>query len=130
MKAFKIYRIVCTITETALVSGSDLPHNHLQRPGRRPQWYDRGQWSHSSGAFWKGEETVRKHIHNLCHDWERRWEKDAFGKWDRTWCEPIISSPCWERLQHLCVEQFLITDYSVIKLAASDFMGIAENRAA
>jgi hypothetical protein len=136
-QAFKLYRIVCTITDKALVSGSNYPNS---RPaysfGHGPEfWYERGHWSASDGAFWKTEGTVRKHIQNLCHDW-----KVVFGEkyrlqigpywYSDQWREIIPHSLDWSRLNNLVVEQFHITEYSTVKLAGRDFMGIPERSAA
>src|SRR5258708_689338 len=106
-QAFKMYRIVCTITDKALVSGSDCPHGHLVDPGFRGrykgEWYERGYWSRSDGAFWKTEWTVKKHLQNLCHDWER---KSAPSRWPRyegqhdDWCAVIPDSLDWSRLKY------------------------------
>ena len=123
--AFKMYRIVCVLTDKALVSGSDLPHEHLTWRRQPPQWHDRGWWSRTGGTFWKGEDTVRRHLQNLCRDWDRVWSPNRAI----TWTQPI-SGPDWTRLQHLRVEQFYVTDYSITKIAASDFMGIPEESAA
>ena|SRR6185437_13166537 len=127
-----MYRIVCTITDKALVSGSDLPHDHRGAPGRAAEWHDRGWWSKSSGTFWKGEDSVRRHIRNLCCDWQRRWAPALYPRWAneyQTWTE-AATAPDWSRLQHLRVEQFFVTDYTITKLSAADFMGMPDERAA
>lgn len=126
--AFKMYRIICTITDKALVSGSDCPHHHLGSQWRTPQWYMRGTWSKSSGAFWRGQDTVRKHIQNLCHDFDRQWGPS--GHHNDTWLAPIPNSLDWSRLKDLRVEQIYITDYSTTQILASDFMGVAVEVAA
>jgi hypothetical protein len=135
-QAFKLYRIVCTITDKALVSGSDCGNS---RPayayGRGPSfWYERGHWSAKDGMFWKTETTVRKHLQNLCHDWERKfgptWGTCVGNSYNDTWMQVVPNSLDWSRLQHLVVEQFHITEYSTIKLAGADFMGINISAAA
>lgn len=130
--AFKLYRIICTITDKALVYGSDYSHHHLAGPGFKGRykgvWYERGQWSQTGGSFWKTEWTVKRHLQNLCHDWERKW--GASGHYSDTWMAVIPGSLDWSRLKDLSVEELLVTKYSTIKLAAADFMGIPEERAA
>lgn len=124
---FKMYRIVCTVTDKALVYGS----NFATGCGRH--WYERGHWSHSDGAFWKKEYTVKRHLQNLCHDW---CNKSAPSRWPQYegqheyWTEIIPWSLDWSRLQYLTVEEFRVTAYSTVKLQAADFMGIAEQHAA
>lgn len=133
-QAFKIYRIICTITDKALVSGSDCPHDHLGKPGRPPQWYMRGTWAKTGGGMWRGEDTVRKHLQFLCHDWQRCWGPEKLnwrGHLDRdTWLEPIPNSLDWSRLSSLTVETLHITNYSTVTVSASDFMGVAVPAAA
>src|SRR5690242_4315447 len=85
VRPFTIYRIICTITGKALVSGSDNPHSHRCPPGfpnQSGQWYERGQWGRSSAQFWRTKDGVKKHLMNLCHDWGREsftW-RDYLGR--------------------------------------------------
>lgn len=120
-QAFKMYRIICTINDRALVSGSDCPHHHLGSQWRKPEWFMRGIWAKSSGAFWRGEDTVRKHLQNLCHD----WNVENYGPGYRDYRRVMIANSLdWSRLQHLRVEQIYVTDYTTTQLSAADFMGI------
>ena len=131
MKAFKMYRIVCTITEKALVSRSDMPNWHPPHQPYAPKvWYHRGDWSETAGSFWRGEDTVRRHLRNLCCDWDRQWHPNwrTMPNREATWLTP--GPPDWSRLKHLRVEQFLVTSHTVTMLDASDFMGIAIGDAA
>lgn len=123
-QSFKLYRIICTINDRALVYGSDWPHGHL----RSGQWYDRGQWSLTSGSFWKTEAGVRNHLQNLCHDWRNRRSPDPDDY--RSWMERTSTAADWTRLDHLRVEQILVTKYSTVQIPAHDFMGIPETQAA
>lgn len=128
---FKMYRIICTITDRALVSGSD--HPNWGRNGSPPQWYMRGSWAKSTGAFWKGEWTVKQHLQNLCHDWRsmhRPMSRPRYPGELYHWREPIPGFVDWSRLEHLRVDQFLVTDYSVTKWAASDFIGMVDQKVA
>lgn len=131
-QAFKMYRIICAITDKALVSGSDSAHAHLAGPGFKGRykgaWYERGTWARGGGAFWKTEWTVKKHLQNLCHDWDRKWGPS--GHYSDTWMEAIPGPPDWSRLNDLRVEQIYITDYTTTQLLASDFMGIPAEVAA
>jgi hypothetical protein len=133
-KPFRIYRIICTLTDKALVGGSD--HATWAGPWNRPDqhaWHERGTWSASGGAFWKGEQAVRRHLQNLCHDWVNR---NAPSRWPRYegqrdyWTEVVPGSADWSRLAHLRVEQIYISNYATTTLLASDFMGIPDERAA
>lgn len=136
-QAFKLYRIICTITDKALVSGSDCPHHHLAKVGGHGRykgaWYERGSWSSTGGAFWKTEWTVKKHLQNLCHDWTTKHSPEKYPRYlgeTHYWREVIPGPPDWSRLNDLSVEELLITKYSTVRLAASDFMGIATQNAA
>lgn len=133
-RPFKIYRIIRKVDGKALVSGSDLPHRH--RPGG--QWYKRGEWG-SSGAFWKTENGIKRHLHQLCHDWKRKWGPnygEPTGRYyhdgtpetnfDDTWIEGC-GGPYWGRLSGLCVEVTTVNDYAVDEIDAGDFMGIQED---
>jgi hypothetical protein len=126
-QAFKIYRIVCTLTGKAFVSGSANAcwANH---PSRAPHWHERGSWSHT-GAFFKTENTIRRHLLNLCFNWSNRSNWDAYKagreKYFRTWTvRPTAVPPDYSRLQYLRVEQIYVSDYATTTLLASDFMGI------
>ncbi|MCX7320408.1 MAG: hypothetical protein NT113_13275 [Hyphomicrobiales bacterium] len=130
--AFKMYRIICTITGKALVSGSNHPNC---RPayafGRGPEyWYERGSWTHRGGMFWKTEGTVRGHIQNLCHDWKCVSTVPIYPRYpgERHYHFQVVrDSLDWTRLEHLSVEQLHVTEYSTVRLAASDFMGVNAN---
>lgn len=127
--SFKLYRIVCTLTGKALVSGSDEP---VWCGGRHPSgrplaWHNRGSWS-QHGAFWKTENAVRKHLRNLCHDWARRSAPSRYPRYEGErvhWREPITLAPDWSRLKHLRVEQIYVTSHTTTAFDAADFMGIA-----
>lgn len=128
---FKMYRIICTLTDKTLVSGSNYPN--CAPIGHQRQWWLRGQWSNTAGAFWKSENTVRKHLQNLCHDW---MSKSAPSRWPRYanqrdyWMEAIPGAADWSRLAHLRVEQIHVTNHSAVILPAHDFMGIPEEQVA
>lgn len=134
-KPFKIYRIINTLTDKALVTGSNLPlwYGGVHPHGRALSWHERGTWSSSGGAFWKSEQAVRKHLQNLCHDWATR---SALSPWPRYegqrdyWTVPLPGQADWSRLAHLRVEQIYVSDYATTTLLASDFMGIPDEKAA
>jgi hypothetical protein len=129
MKPMKMYRIICTVTGKALVSGSNMPNS---RPAYaygagEPIWFERGYWSESGGAFWKTEQTVKRHLQYLCHDWMTKSAPMRYPRYEGQmdhWQEVIRGSRDWSRLEHLKVETLLITNYSTIQVSASDFMGI------
>ncbi len=133
-RPFKIYRIICTLTDKGLVSGSDWPtRSHGYHPNLHPgKWHERGSWSATGGTFWKTEAAVRRHLQNLCHDWATRSRPSYYPRWPNErvyWHEVISGPPCWgqpdwSRLQFLRVEQIYITNYATTSLLASDFMGI------
>lgn len=129
-RPFKIYRIVCALTDKALVSGSDQPVWYGgQHPSGRPlPWHCRGSWSSVGGAFWKTENSVRKHLQNLCHDWMRKSRPHAYPRYPNqtvSWTEPTPGGADWSRLRFLRVEQIYISTYATTLLTASDFMGMA-----
>lgn len=124
-QSFKIYRIICTLTDKALVSGTDMPC--FTRYGRPPHWHERGFWSASGGAFWKTEPAVRKHLQNLCHDWSRKWAPSRYPRYpgqQDTWTVATPGSADWSRLRFLRVEQIYVSNYATTLLSASDFMGV------
>lgn len=127
MGSFRIYQIVCIITDQALVYGSDCPHDHRGQFGRAGEWYMRGHWSDTGGCFWKTENTVRKHLQNLCHDWTSHYEN--FPRY-RHWRQVVPNSLDWSRLEHLRVQQILVTNHSSVTISGADFMGINASRVA
>lgn len=115
-KPFKIYRVICTITGRALVSGSELPNNE-------GPWYERGQWT-QTGVFWKTEATIKRHIWKLCHDWRMSFAGGAAWYFDGY--KRVSEDPDWSRLDHLRVETTTVTDHTTSEVGAKDFMGIQE----
>src|ERR1700761_2725845 len=120
-KPFKIYRIICTLTDKALVTGSD----HAVWAGRsRPMsWHERGTWS-SGGAFWKSEGSIRRHLQNLCHDWVNRRTPARFPRYEGQcdyWTQVVPGSADWSRLALLRVEQIYVSNHQTTTLFASDF---------
>lgn len=122
-RPFKIYSIICLINGKRLISGSDLPHNHL----KEPVWYNRGFWGTTYGSLWRTEPAIKKHLRNLCHDWERRWDHSFYPTMeDYTWTVTVSPAPDWERLETLLVEETTVTQYRVSEIQAKDFMGVLE----
>lgn len=117
-RPFIINRIICTINGKALISGSDWPHRHLSPP----VWYNRGMWGIRSGSFWKTDYTIKNHLHKLCHDW-RTCSDDEYRHW---WHERISTEPDWSRLEHLMIEQTVVSQHSISEIDARDFMGLLE----
>ena len=119
-RPFKIYRIICTISGKALISGSDHPHNHREPP----VWHNRGLWGYRAGVFWRTESAVKNHLHQLCHDWERGfgpdWPSDIYD----SWLEHISEKPDWTRLDHLLIEETIVSQYNVSEINAKEFMGV------
>jgi|SRR6185312_9634399 len=127
--AFKIYRIICTITDKALVYGSDYPNSRAAYSYGRgdPVWFERGSWSDKGGTFWKTDGAVKKHLQNLCHDWVSKHAPVQYPRYVgelNFWREMIPGTLDWSRLEHLTVEELLVTNYSMTRLNASNFMGI------
>lgn len=125
--SFKIYRIVCTLSGKALISGSNNApwFGGLHPSGRQLRWDKRGSWS-AVGAFWKTENSVRKHLRNLCYDWKNCSALSRYPRYEgqrEHWTE-ACAGPDWSRLQHLRVEQVYVTNHTTTTLLASDFMGI------
>lgn len=75
-----------------------------------------------TGAFYKGKETIKKHLHNLCHDWKVL--KTGSAHWDYELI--TVGQPKWERLADLEVEIITIIDHGEKTQSARDFMGILE----
>jgi hypothetical protein len=129
MSAFKLYRIVCAANGKALVSGSDCQTRVMDYPSLRLlPWYDRGCWS-DSGAFWKREATVRRHLQNLCHDWINKSAPARYPRYPNQrvyWTEALPGPADWSRLALLRVEQIYVTKHTTTTLSASDFMGIPD----
>lgn len=136
-KPFTLFRIRCTGNQRALVGGSDYPtRDYEPQWGRYPngqskwQWWDRGDWARDGGSFWKTEDTVKKHLRNLCHDWTtevvRHGPYQIGGKiFEYTRRCPIHGTEAdWTRLEKLIVERFHITEYTTSLQPARDFMGI------
>jgi hypothetical protein len=135
-QSFKLYRIVCTLNGKALISNSDAATRPMGHPPySRLGWHDRGFWS-DTGAFWKREASVRRHLQNLCHDWVRksapsRYQDPRFKHVQHDhWTEVVPGPADWSRLQHLRVEQIYVTSHTTTTLSASDFMGIPAPTAA
>lgn len=131
-KPFKMYRIICTLSDKALVTGSNNgPWGGWHHRAR--EWHERGTWSASGGAFWKSEGAVRKHLQNLCHDWINRHAPARYPRYSGEstwWTEVVPGSADWSRLAVLRVEQIYISNYATTTLLASDFMGIPDEAAA
>ncbi len=129
MASFKLYRIICTINGKALISGSDNQTRSSDFRRLRPvlgPWYDRGFWS-DTGAFWKREPTVRRHLQQLCHDWVNKSAPARYPRYEGQrdyWVERLPGPADWSRLQYLRVEQIYVTKHTTTTLDASDFMGI------
>lgn len=127
-KPFKIYRIICTLTDKALVTGSNnAPWFGGRHPSGRPlRWHERGSWS-QGGAFWKTENSVRRHLQNLCHDWVQKSALTQYQRYEgerHYWTEAAPGPADWSRLQFLRVEQIYVSNYATTSLLAADFMGI------
>lgn len=121
LRPFNIYRVICTKTSKALLSGwADCPNTKYE-------WYERGGgcgWG-PSGSFWRTEHGVNKQLYRLCCDWGWNWENGRFR--DPVGPEKVkIAGPYWDRLLLLNVEKTIISNYSVAEIPASDFMGIME----
>jgi len=132
-RAFKIYRIVCTLTGKALISGSDHPvwYGGRHPSGRPLAWHQRGSWS-DVGAFWKTENSVRRHLLNLCHDWINQSAPSRYPRYENQrdyWTSPVPGPADLTRLQFLRVEQIYVTSHTTTTLSASDFMGIPDQSA-
>lgn len=126
-KPFSIYRIICTITDAALVSGSDWP-NYQRQYHNKKTWYHRGSWTRT-GSFWRTEHTIKRHLWALSHDWETMIERRFYGKdlehdYVVTWHERITDKPDWTRLDHLIVEETVVQAHTVSEHSGRDFMGI------
>ena len=84
----------------------------------------------ATGCFFKGEQTIKKHLFNLCCNWENRVGRDGnfFWKPGTSVCyTEIKSGPHWDRLDLYEVDILVVLDSETIKQPAKDFMGILED---
>lgn len=75
-----------------------------------------------TGVFYKGPEVIKKHLHNICHDWEVKSTGKMFWQYDLL----TVGSPHWSRLDNYEVEIITIIDHGEKTQPAADFMGIKE----
>ena len=84
----------------------------------------------TTGGFFKGEDTIRKHLFNLCCEWKEM--RDARGNFYWRWGTNVVRTkvaggPFWERLDLYEVDILVVLDSETIKQPAKDFMGILED---
>lgn len=96
--------------------------NKKRTSGTGYSWTDAPEFSRAGGVFFKLEQTIKKHLHNLCCNWV-----DRLG--ENTWAyhTKISSGPHWERLSDYEVETITIIDHGEKTQPAVDFMGIKED---
>ena len=116
----KLYRIRCVSDGKFFNGGSD-KINDWRVSGTGHRWRDTPKWS-KDGVFFKTEETIRRHLHNLCCVWVDDETKNNYYR-NHTMAE---SGPNWDKLDDYQVDCLIVLDSDNALVPAAEFMNMVD----